>query len=125
VLTISSEATWPRALVGEVDGREVDRYSYRPQSDYMFTLNSYPLIIIEICSREDEADHFRMLLQGAILVRAMNLMKCTGSLVTMAIYITKDFVADRYLVYQPDREEPDVRTTILQCQTIAAHFLID
>jgi hypothetical protein len=73
VLTISSEATWPLALVGEVDGRKVDRYSYRPQSDYMFTLNSYPLIIIEICSREDEADHFRMLLQGVTRLR-----RCSG-----------------------------------------------
>ena len=77
----------------------------------MFLLNGYPLIIIEICSKDNESDRFRMLLQGSLLVRVMNSIKSTGTFVAMAIYIKNDFVAKRYLIYQLDRKKPDVRIT--------------
>ena len=80
----------------------------------MFLSDQYPLIIIEICSKGNEVDRCRMLLQGGLLVRAMNSFKPTGSLsfVAMAIYISNDFVANRYLIYQPDRTtDIEVRST--------------
>lgn len=111
MLTISREAHWSFALVGQVGGSDGSHYSYRPKNDYMFLLNGYPLIIIEICSKDNESDRFRMLLQGSLLVRVMNSIKSTGTFVAMAIYIKNDFVAKRYLIYQLDRKKPDVRIT--------------
>ena len=101
MLTVSSETQWYFSLVGEVGGPG-ERYSYRPKNDYMFLSNGYPLITIQICSMVNESDRFQMLLHGALLVRVMNSFKRTGSFVTMAICIANNFIANRYLIYQPD-----------------------
>ena len=122
MLTISSEAVWSFALVGQVGGPNGARYSYRYESDYMFLLNDYPVIIIEICSLDNEADRFRMLLEGSLLVRVMNSIKRTGSFVTMAIYVTNEFVAKRYLNFQQTGRNQTCELLVPQYRIIAAHF---
>ena len=59
---------------------------------------------IEVCSQQTESDRFRMLLQAGVLVRVVNgiLPGDDHSFVDFAIYITKLFVAELYLIYQPN-----------------------
>ena len=44
----------------------------------MFLSDQCPLVIIEVCPKGNEADRPRMLLQGSLLVRALNSIKPTG-----------------------------------------------
>ncbi len=102
---------WPFAFLGKVGGPKPEHYSYQPKSDYMFSLNKCPHIIVEVCSKSRETDRFRMLLQGGLLVRVMNSIKKKGTFVAIAIYITDDFVARRHLIYQTTPKKPEVRNT--------------
>lgn len=112
MLTISSEADWSFAFVGEVEA-DGARYSYRPRSDYMLISNNCPLLLIEIHSNGNDSDRSRMLLQGGMLVRVMNSIKKQKSFVAMAIYVTDNCMAERYLMYQPPGTgtQPEVRFT--------------
>jgi len=77
----------------------------------MFSLNSCPLILVEECSdRQEELDRYRMLLQAGLLVRVMNSFT-TEPFVAVAVYITAHCVAERYLVFQPSRDDRTVRNT--------------
>ena len=108
-LTVSSEGYWPFSLVGQV-GEE--KYYYRPRSDLLFTLLGCPLLLIGICSdRAYESDRARLLLQAGVLVRVMNSIKpeAEQSFIAVAIYVNAGWVAERYLVYQPDRGDRQVR----------------
>jgi len=108
VLTISSEGTWPFSLVGRVG---ITKYSYTPRSDFLFSLNSCPFILIEECSdRQKELDRYRLLLQAGLLVRVMNSFT-QEPFVAVAIYITAQYVAERYLVFQPSKGDRTVRNT--------------
>ena len=51
------------SVCGEVGGPN-ERYSYQPRSDFMFLSDQCPLVIIEVCSKSNETDRPRMLLQG-------------------------------------------------------------
>jgi len=52
-----------------------------------------------------------MLLQAGVLVRVMNPIKPKNKqlFIAVAIYVDARFVAERYLVYQPDRNAQRVR----------------
>ena len=129
---IRSEGSWPFSFVGQVGET---KYSYRPRSGFLCLVRNYPFLFIEICS-----DRNRMLLQAGLLVRVMNSFK-TGttvpfnSFIAVAIYITPSAVAERYLVYQPARDEKEVRTinvlmitdlcssySFLQIKYVSDHF---
>jgi len=51
----------------------------------------------------DESDRYRMLVQAGALVRVINSTQNENSFICMAVYITRSIVAERFLVYQPDR----------------------
>jgi hypothetical protein len=88
------------------------RYSYRPRSDFLLLFQGYPFLFFEVCSdRSAESDRSRMLLQAGLLVRVMNSFRDNGEepFIAVAIYITAHSVAERYLVYQPNRDAQDVR----------------
>jgi len=96
VLTISSEGTRPFSLVGWVGDT---KYPYTPRSDLLFSLELCPFILIEECSdRQKELDLHRMLLRAELLVRVMNSLT-NEPFVAVAVYITADNVAERYLVF--------------------------
>ena len=96
-------------------------YSYKPRSDFLFSLDCCPLINIGVCSDANhETDRYRLLLQAGLLVRAMNTLKTQGSsFVSVAIYISEELSATWYLVYQPDRA---IRTVGITNSLIADHW---
>ena len=77
--------------------------SYRPRNDFLFSLNKCPLLLIEISSEKDESDRYRLLVQAGTLVRVMNSIQNENWFVCVAVYITRTFDAERFLVYQPDQ----------------------
>jgi hypothetical protein len=108
VLTISSEGVWPFLFVAQVGE---DKRSYRPRSDFLFLLGGVPFILFEICSDPiHESDRRRMLLQAGVLVRVVNSIEPENeeSFIAVAVYITRQLVAHRYLVYQPDKKKKEV-----------------
>lgn len=79
--------------------------------------SSYPYLLIEVCSDEEyQLDRYRMLPQAGHLVRVMNSFKDNTeepfkSSIAVAVYVNRVFTAERYLVYQEDRNSPHVRVT--------------
>jgi len=74
-------------------------------------LDTCPRINIEISSNPNESDRYRGLLQAGLLVRVVNMLnRELGKRLFVAImtYVTEDFTAERYLVYQPDPNNQDV-----------------
>jgi hypothetical protein len=92
----------------------------------MFLSSGYPLVLLEKCSNGREVDRIRMLLQGGLLVRSMNSMKNMGSesFVAMAIYFANNALTKRYLLYQPNRREPDVRMTTSSMLDHCSSFIL-
>ena len=117
MLTISSEGCWPLKFVAQVGS---GRFSYEPRSDYLFSLDTCPQINIEISTRENQRDRYRMLLQAGLLVRVVNKLAfpTRNPFVVIAIYITKGFTAEWYLVYQV---EPSNKKVVIPYPLIADH----
>ena len=70
-------------------------------------------MIGEVISETDGSDRWRMLCQGLAAVRVANqLMKPTidpeTTFVIMAVYVTNQFIAERYLLYLKQRGERHV-----------------
>jgi len=57
-----------------------------------------PILLGEVISNKNESDRWRMLLQLAICAR-VNGVVTQSPLVVQAVYLTKDFVVERYLAY--------------------------
>ena len=116
MLTISSEVNWPFRFIAKVPkengNSKFKLYSYTPRSDYLFSVHTCPLIPIEVCSKPNKIDEFRMLLQAGLLVRVVNSQKQkertseqdapVNPFVAIAIYITGECTANRYIVYQAE-----------------------
>ena len=79
-------------------------FEFTPRSDSLFSSDSCPRIHLEACSQQTESDRLRMLPQAGVLVRVVNriLPGDDHSFVDFAIYITKQFIAELYFVYQPN-----------------------
>jgi len=86
--------------------------SYQPRSDFLFLLNNFPFLLIEVQSNPQEYDCYRMLTQAGVLVRVVNSTKPKdkNSFVVVAIYITSTYIAQS-IVYQPNRDKRNVRIT--------------
>jgi VIT1/CCC1 family predicted Fe2+/Mn2+ transporter len=69
-----------------------------------------PLIIGEIISHSNEMDRYRMLLQAVALARLISALRSdsTEHLFIVAIYLTKDLAAERYIVMK-SRSSDEVR----------------
>jgi len=75
VLTVFSEGSWPLRFVAQVAQGNNKFYRYTPRSDYLFSVDTCPLMMIEIGSEPNGIDCFRMLLQAGLLVRVINSIK--------------------------------------------------
>ena len=78
---------------------------YRPKSDCMVTSISFlcPFIISEVISNEQETDRHRMLLQAIATAQAgQYLMKTGERFFVVAIYLTANLTAERYIVAQTE-----------------------
>jgi hypothetical protein len=62
-----------------------------------------PILLGEVISKRDESDRWRMLLQLAICAR-VNGAVTQSPLVVQAIYLTNEFVVERYLAYADTTE---------------------
>ncbi|KAF8494270.1 hypothetical protein JB92DRAFT_2818527 [Gautieria morchelliformis] len=107
--------SWPFQLaVSKLDDNAREKVStYTPRSDASLLVDGYPHMLMEIMSRPDECDCFRMLLQAACLVRLSNALRRTKKdpFIMTAIYIDSKFYATRYLLWQPENHGTDVRYT--------------
>lgn len=73
-------------------------------SDFHFSVQSIPYILVEVISDgNQQSDRYRMLIQASFIVRFANTFSkpSTPSFVVMAIYFDNAHF-HRYLVYQPD-----------------------
>ena len=78
-------------------------------SDFAVATDWVPIIINETISDASESDRARMLLQGAAYVRVGNhFSKKNKPFTLMALYLNKDFCAERYFLFQPDRHDSQV-----------------
>jgi hypothetical protein len=81
---------------------------YTPRNDFCvwFKMSesvqvTLPLVIGEVVSFRDEKDRFRMLLQAIALARLVSELRKPGSteqLFIVAVYLTKELTAERYIV---------------------------
>jgi hypothetical protein len=82
--------------------------SYKPSSDLSMISKRHrcPYMIAEVVSNKDTSDRYRMLLQATAAARVGRyLMKSSARpFVLMGIYLTKDLVAERYLVCQAGKD---------------------
>ena len=120
-LTVCSEGTWPLSLVAQ---GKTTKSLYTPRSDFLLLLDGCPFLMFEACSgRAPEHDRSQMLLQAAVLVRAMNSFRPDEGeykpFIAVAIYINSKFTAEHYLVGQPQQSSTDVRHQCLIVDTLA------
>ena len=88
---------------------------YTPKNDFSVWLErsgfTLPLIIGEIVSFLNEKDRYRMLLQAVALARLVFALHKSGStkqLFIVAIYLTRDMIAERYIVMKSHAESDKV-----------------
>ncbi|TDL13329.1 hypothetical protein BD410DRAFT_847064 [Rickenella mellea] len=73
---------------------------YFPKNDFWLAPDKgRPRILGEVVSDKQERDRIRMLLQCAVAARTANLFEQQQGSVVMAIYLTNDYTAERYLTY--------------------------
>jgi hypothetical protein len=89
---------------------------YVPKNDFCVWFKRWgrsalPLVIGEVVSFYDEKDRFRMLLQAIALARLIFELRKSGSteqLFIVAIYLTKDLTAERYILMKSRAESDEV-----------------
>ncbi|TDL20627.1 hypothetical protein BD410DRAFT_361709 [Rickenella mellea] len=101
---------WSCPLLVEIQGERFRR-RYKPNNNFSLAHPNFsPYIIGEVATDESESNRYRMLIQGAAAVRLGNAMRASKSeeqpFILQAIYLTNDFVAERYLMYQDDVKSP-------------------
>ena len=88
---------------------------YSPKNDFSIWFKStnvaLPLVIGEVVSFKDEKDRFRMLLQAIALARLVFELRKAGSteqLFIVAIFLTKEMIAERYILMKLSEESDEV-----------------
>ncbi|KAH9003132.1 kinase-like domain-containing protein [Lactarius hatsudake] len=99
-----SQESWPFELIIKVDELY---HVYKPKSDFLVLKSDLPRMAVEVNSTllgQSAVDHHRMMIQGASVVRFANTTldtyKTEKNFVFVAIYISGNGQADRYLLYQ-------------------------
>ena len=90
-------------------------WKYTPRNDFCVWFETskfaFPLILGEIVSDPRQGkDRFRMLLQAVALARAIFALRKAGSAqypFIVAVYLTQNMTAERYIVMKVRSEEPD------------------
>ncbi|KAI5119409.1 hypothetical protein M0805_004896 [Coniferiporia weirii] len=80
-------------------------------SVFIAALGKMLFIIGEVVSDPDGSDRWRMLCQAIVLARVGSYLlkeKSARTFVVMAVYVTNHYIAERYFVYQPKREDRGV-----------------
>ena len=80
-------------------------HSYVPRSDFCIVTRDVPVLLLEVNSEGNEADKNRMLLQGACIVRLVNLLIKPGSRFALkALYIDEHYDLHEHTMYQLENE---------------------
>lgn len=101
---------WPFRLIAQVADAY---YTYRPKSDFLLPMNSLPCLIVEANSTPSgpPRDHYRVLLQGASIVRFansfINAYSTDNSFILVAVFVEASGRVDRYLMFQFDDGDDD------------------
>ncbi|KAF8494273.1 tRNA synthetases class I (C) catalytic domain-containing protein [Gautieria morchelliformis] len=85
-------------------------FSNRPGHFNSLLYLNLMIMLVRKCSRSDGYDCYRMLLQAACLVHLSNALRHTNKdqFIITAIYIDSEFLATRYLVWQPENHGTDL-----------------
>lgn len=89
---------------------------YSPKNDFCVWLErpgsvALTLVIGEVISFRNEKDRYRMLLQAIALARLVSELRISGSteqLFIVAIYLTRNLTAERYIVMKSRGESDEV-----------------
>ncbi|KAH9003162.1 hypothetical protein EDB86DRAFT_3100341 [Lactarius hatsudake] len=113
------QESWPFSLVIKV-GQVY--HTYTPKSDFLALKFGLPRMVVEVDSNSADrpaVDHHRLMLQGASVVRfanaSLDTYKIEKNFVFVAIYISGDGQAHRYVLYQKkgsDEVYRDLRTFV-------------
>lgn len=99
----SSEKTWSFPLI--IEQGDAPPQLYVPRSDFCITTHEFPVLLLEVASESNNADKYRMLLQGACVVRLANtVMKPKSRFVLKALYINLNYVVEEHTMYQRENE---------------------
>ncbi|KAI9443625.1 kinase-like domain-containing protein [Lactarius indigo] len=106
---------WPFSFIIQVGSEKVN-YIYRPKSDFLISKSGLPRLAVKVNSYQPNrpaVDFYRLLLQGASIVRLANTLDVykDKSFVFVAIYIGPTGVAERFIVYQGKNTRTVYRTT--------------
>jgi len=108
----------PSLLQGKIAERQ-SLYTFKPRSDFCLYCDTYgPLIIAEIISEENESDRWRMLFEGIAVCRYQNMVRKDREAIVLCLYLNKEYMMERYLVYQAEGDTRDVSVllSLLWCQ---------
>ena len=105
LISLPSSATKPWAYGLICYDEECQRHChYSPTSDFFLSLHDVPVIIAAVDSKNGGNDRYRMLTQGASLVRLVNRFNTEGggtqNFVLMAIYLKEDSLFSTYYLFQ-------------------------
>jgi hypothetical protein len=89
---------------------------YFPRNDFCVWFKkrgqaALPLVIGEVVSFQDEKDRYRMLVQAIALARLISELRTSESTeppFIVAIYLTKDLTAERYIVMKSRAKSDEV-----------------
>ncbi|KAH9962518.1 hypothetical protein BGW80DRAFT_865225 [Lactifluus volemus] len=104
---------WPFSLIVNANSieREGKHYRHTPRSDFHLSVDRLVSLLVEVQSEKSEGDRYRMLLQAACVARlGRQLLDDDESnpFIVVALYVKNNGTALRYLVFQPDRLDPNV-----------------
>jgi hypothetical protein len=98
------------------DGEWTPMGSYRPYSDMAIISSKFgcPFLLCEVDSNQRKKDKHRMLAvaTSAAQVGQYLLNGTTDIFVLTAIFVSKDFIVERYLVSQTNVDDSKVRVTM-------------
>jgi hypothetical protein len=108
---------WPFRLIVKVPDDSA-YYTYQPKSDLLVLKSLLPRLLVEAHSTTSDhtpQDRYRMLLQGASIVRLANKVLRAFSqnkdFVLVAIYVGDDAKADRHVLFQEPQSNQVCRRT--------------
>jgi hypothetical protein len=108
---IRGEDPWPIQIIVQ-NGLNVCR-SYKPKNDLTVLVFTLPRLLLEVNSTQSGQaphDQYRMLLQATFIIKFANTFldknKSNKNFILMAIYISIDGEAERYIMYQDKTIDP-------------------
>src|SRR4051794_14895288 len=108
-----SSKEWPFKLIVNVQA-ENKAYRYTPKSDIYLSFNGELCLMVEVQSKGNEDDRYRMLLQAACATRLGNALHRDDHvpLIITALYISTVGRIERYFFFQLDMNNPQVCSLI-------------